>query len=97
MHTHSSPPQSTSGDTTAISTGTLQVDWSEQDKKELINFLLDHKAEAGNLATFKSAVWNAATLNSFGRKEDQRQQVHALLSGLRYVAQLVMTIHSWQF
>jgi len=33
------------------------------DKAELINFLLDCQAEAGNSATFKPAVWNAAALH----------------------------------
>ena len=36
-----------------------------------------------------------STLNSFGKKVDQRQQCHALLSGHGYVAQLViLIIHS---
>ncbi|KIM73839.1 hypothetical protein PILCRDRAFT_14909 [Piloderma croceum F 1598] len=33
------------------------------DEAELINFLLDRQAEAGDSATFKPAVWNAAALH----------------------------------
>jgi hypothetical protein len=63
MHTRSSPPQSVSGDTTAISAGKPRCDWSEEDETELVNFLLDRQAEAGDSATFKPAVWNAAALH----------------------------------
>jgi len=63
MHIHSSPPQSHHGDTSTISTiftSRPQCDWSDTDETELINFLVEHKAEAGDSAMFKASVWNAA-------------------------------------
>ena len=34
--------------------------WTFEDEERLIQFLLDHHAEAGDGANFKSSVWNAA-------------------------------------
>ena len=34
--------------------------WSVEDERELINFLSDHKAEAGDGATFKHTMWTQA-------------------------------------
>ena len=61
MHTRSSPPQSVSGATPVVSTSKPRADWSENDEKELVSFLLEHKAEAGDSATFKPTVWRAAS------------------------------------
>jgi len=64
MQTRSSPPQSEDGNNITIEpvTGSKpRCDWSEKDEIELINFLIEHKAEAGDSATFKSVVWNAAS------------------------------------
>ena len=36
-------------------------DWSDEDEIQLINFLIEHKAEAGDSATFKAPIWNAAS------------------------------------
>ena len=60
-----------------ISTGKPWADWSDTDEEELINFLLDHKAEAGDLATFKPALWNAAFqhLEQFWKKSRQKTAV----------------------
>ena len=33
-----------------------------QEERELINFLSNHKAEAGDGATFKQAIWTQAVL-----------------------------------
>ena len=65
MQTRSSPPQSEDGNniTTKPVTGTKpRCDWSDEDEIELINFLIEHKAEAGDSATFKATVWNAASV-----------------------------------
>jgi hypothetical protein len=60
MQTRSSPPQSVDGDITEISSGKLR---SVTDEEELVNFLIDRQAEAGDSATFKPVVWNAAALH----------------------------------
>ena len=101
MHTCSSPPQSVSGDTTAVSTGKSQADWSDDNKKELINFLLDCKAEAGYSATFKPVVWNAAArhMEQFWKKGGPKtagscsskwSQVHATASDVDYPLMTVL-------
>jgi hypothetical protein len=50
----------------ASSTGTPTVDprchWTVDDELALINFLLDHKAEAGDGGSFKATTWNAAAV-----------------------------------
>ena len=64
MHTRSSPPQSKDENNITIKTVTgskLRCDWSGKDEIQLINFLIEHKAEAGDSATFKPVIWNAAT------------------------------------
>ena len=63
MQTRSSPPQSEDGNITAeLVTGSKpRCDWSAKDEIALINFLIEHKAEAGDSATFKSVVWDAAS------------------------------------
>jgi|ERR1700722_3185400 len=39
--------------------------WQDSDVRALLNFLLEHKAEAGDGANFKPAIWNkAATMFS---------------------------------
>jgi hypothetical protein len=63
MQTRSSPLQSVDGDIAEISSGKLQCDWSVTDEEELVNFLIDRQAEAGDSATFKPVVWNAAALH----------------------------------
>ena len=64
MHTRSSPAQSEDGDTITIEPATgskPRCNWSEKEEIELINFLIEHKAEAGDSVTFKAPVWNAAS------------------------------------
>jgi hypothetical protein len=34
--------------------------WTEGDETRLVQFLLDHQAEAGDGANFKASIWNAA-------------------------------------
>jgi hypothetical protein len=34
--------------------------WTQEDEKELLGFLLEHKAEAGDGVNFKQTTWNAA-------------------------------------
>jgi hypothetical protein len=41
-------------------TGPDRSIWTLDDESRLINFLLDHQAEAGDGANFKTTVWNAA-------------------------------------
>ena len=47
-------------------TGTSVADprchWTPADELALINFLLDHKAEAGDGGSFKGNIWNAAAV-----------------------------------
>ena len=38
-----------------------RCNWSEKEEIELINFLIEHKAEACDSVTFKAPVWNAAS------------------------------------
>jgi hypothetical protein len=46
----------------ALETGSKsRCDWSEKDEIKLINFLIERRAVAGDLATFKAPVWNAAS------------------------------------
>jgi hypothetical protein len=44
------------------STADLRCHWSDDDELVLINFLLDHKAEAGDGGSFKANIWNAAAI-----------------------------------
>jgi hypothetical protein len=55
-HSSDSPPL-------VITTSTvyLRCHWSD-DELVLINFLLDHKAEAGDGGSFKANIWNAAAV-----------------------------------
>lgn len=41
-------------------TGPDRSIWTLEDETRLIQFLVDHHAEAGDGANFKSSVWNAA-------------------------------------
>lgn len=34
--------------------------WTLEDESHLVHFLIDHKAEAGDGANFKTSLWNAA-------------------------------------
>ena len=93
MQTCSSPPQSFIIDITVISTGKPWADWSYANEVELINFILDHKAEAGDFATFKPTVWNAASqhLEQYWKKGGPKTAASCSskwtqLSGLSYVA-----------
>ena len=64
MHTRSSPPQSKDENNITIKTVTgskLRCDWSGKDEIQLINFLIEHKAEAGDSATFKDSIFRAAS------------------------------------
>ena len=36
--------------------------WTDADELAFINFLLDHKAEAGDGGSFKANIWNAAAV-----------------------------------
>ena len=101
MHTRSSPPQSVSGDTTAVSIGKSRADWSLEDEKELIDFLMDRKAEAGDSATFKPAVWNAVArhMEPFWKKGGPKtagacaskwSRVHATASNVDYPLMTVL-------
>jgi hypothetical protein len=64
MHTCSSPPQSECGDIpTSVTAVGLRCDWSLIEEVALINFLIDHKAKAGDSATFKPVIWRAAGLH----------------------------------
>ena len=38
-----------------------RCDWSDEDEIQLINFLIEHKAEAGDSAMFKAPIWNTAS------------------------------------
>ena len=43
-----------------VTTGPDRSIWTFEDETCLIRFLLDHRAEAGNGANFKTSLWNAA-------------------------------------
>jgi hypothetical protein len=47
---------------TGTSTAEPRCHWTDSDELALINFLLDHKAEAGDGGSFKSNIWNAAAV-----------------------------------
>ena len=34
--------------------------WSDEDVRALLDFLLEHRAQAGDTASFKNSVWQAA-------------------------------------
>jgi len=64
MCTRNSPPQSEEDAVINLnqSIGVKpRCDWSDDDEVQLIDFLIDKSDDAGDLATFKAAVWNAAT------------------------------------
>jgi hypothetical protein len=63
MHTRSSPSHSENDDVAvALETGSKsRCDWSEKDEIQLIDFLIERRAAAGDSATFKAPVWNAAS------------------------------------
>jgi hypothetical protein len=44
------------------STADPRCHWTDGDELALINFLLDHKAEAGDGGSFKPNIWNAAAV-----------------------------------
>lgn len=46
----------------ASSTAEPRCHWTEADELALINFLLDHKADAGDGYNFKPVTWNAAAV-----------------------------------
>ena len=60
-----------------------RCNWSEKEEIELINFLIEHKAEVGDSIMFKASVWNAASqlLEKSHVKGVQRQARHALING----------------
>ena len=64
MQTQSSPPQSTHSKSGALQINTeskvLAVHWSEEDESAFVDFLIIHKAEAGDGLNFKPSVWAAA-------------------------------------
>ena len=70
MQICSSQPLSVITDAMVISTSKPWADWSDANEEKLINILLDHKANASDLATIKPAVWNAASqhLKQFWKK-----------------------------
>ena len=45
---------------TNSSTAEPRCHWTDADKLAFINFLLDHKAEAGDGGSFKANMWNVA-------------------------------------
>ena len=46
--------------TTSTSSQADRSIWTLEDESQLVSFLLDHRAEAGDGANFKMTVWNAA-------------------------------------
>ena len=65
MHTHSSPPNSDSGDASWVTEAansdlTTNVIWTQEDETALIDFLITHKSEDGDGLNFKPSVWTAA-------------------------------------
>src|SRR5713226_9258109 len=56
--TRSSPSQSS--DDISPSDPRAQCDLTLVDEKKLIEFLVDHRSQAGDAAAFEPAVWNAA-------------------------------------
>ena len=56
-HSSDSPPL-----VITTSTADPRCHWSDDDEFVLINFLLDHKAEAGDGGSFKANIWNAAAV-----------------------------------
>ena len=62
MHTCSSPSNSEEDHVVELETGKKnRCEWSKQDEIDLIHFLIENKDKAGDSATFKSAMWNAAS------------------------------------
>jgi len=47
---------------TGTSTAEQRCHWSDANELALINFLLNHKAEAGDGGSFKPNIWNAAAV-----------------------------------
>ena len=61
MHTHSSPPQAT-GELPAPTPieSSVKAIWTEADEVELIQYIADHKSEAGDGMKFKASFWTGA-------------------------------------
>src|ERR1700722_7319450 len=68
MRTRNSPSQSDSEGSLGVSRGPsvtevdpfIKADWSVEDETALIDFLITHKAEAGDGLNYKSSTWTAA-------------------------------------
>ena len=61
MRTCNSPPQvSDHNDDSVTELPPARCNWSDQDKIDLIRFLIKQKAETGDSATFKPSIWTAA-------------------------------------
>ena len=61
MRTCNSPPQvSDCNDDSVTELPPARCNWSDQDKIDLIRFLIKQKAETGDSATFKPSIWTTA-------------------------------------
>jgi hypothetical protein len=79
-----SPPLMITG-----STADPRCHWMDADKLALINFLLDHKAEAGDGGSFKP--WNAAAVEMLKHTTKGGMKV-AVKCKAKYVAVCTMTV-----
>ena len=61
MHTRNSPPQA-KDDLPVLPSidATAKANWSLHDEIAFINYIADHKAEAGDGMKFKTSFWNGA-------------------------------------
>ena len=61
MHTRNSPPQAKDNLPLPPSLEpTAKANWSLNDETSFINYIADHKAEAGDGMKFKTSFWNGA-------------------------------------
>ena len=85
-HSSESPPLVITG-----STADPRCHWTDADELTLINFLLDHKAEAGEGGSFKLNIWNAAAVEMLKHTTKGGTKV-AVKCKAKYVAVCTMTV-----
>ncbi|KAF8152631.1 hypothetical protein B0H34DRAFT_801030 [Crassisporium funariophilum] len=69
--------------------------WTDPDKTKLIEFLLEHKAQSGDGANYKTATWTAASMhmaNPAPKKGALKMQTPAKISGPQYLRKTFHTI-----
>ena len=103
MRTHSSPTQSEEdGEVTGnqvvsepASVTSTRCHWSKDDDINLITYLIEHKSEAGNSATFRAATWRAVSKHLEKTRTKGRPKHHKACSDKW--ARVCKTLQQWWY